>query len=226
MTNDAKRFIDHELILTKDGSYSLYLPHLDETYHSRHGALQESEYVYIEHGIDDYLVNNQKQSISILEIGFGTGLNAYLAAKWAEKNKVNVNFTTLEPFPIPNGLYKDLPLEDIKLIEILHEAPWEKRIYISTHFSILKLEQKLESYIPSSGAIDLLFFDAFGPNKQAEIWSIENLSKCYDALCSKGLLTTYCAQGQFRRNLSDVGFKINKLKGPHYKKEMTQGIKL
>lgn len=226
MTTDL-RFQSPELITTADGSSSLYLPGLDETYHSRHGAWQESLYVYIKQGLD-YLhqLGKLDQELHIFELGFGTGLNALLALQWAHAQNLKVSFHTLEPFPIPAEATHHLSYHDPDgWLPTLHASAWEQPVTISDHFTLHKQQVKLEDTDLLSGQYDIVFYDAFGPNKQAEVWSLENISKCYHALRPGGMLVTYCAQGQFRRTLVAAGFTVEKLQGPPYKKEMTRATK-
>ena len=230
------RFADPELIKTGDGSYSIYLPQLNETYHSRHGALHESQYVYIDHGLADYwqqqlAKGEPKKEVRVLEIGFGTGLNAWLAARWAMANNVTVRYTTLEPYPIPKELVSELQvgIEDPSLFSQLHQVDWDQWHEISPLFGLLKVAQRLEDWTTTyqlETQYDVIFYDAFGPSKQPEVWSAANVLTCANLLSVGGVLTTYCAQGQFRRDLKAAGLTLVKLPGPPHKNEMTQGWKI
>jgi len=216
-----------KIIRTEDGSQSLYDEELNETYHSTKGARAESEYVFLKMGLDvmsQQLSVHSPQSIRVLEVGFGTGLNAWLTWKWAEQNKIPVHFYTLEPFPISLDLVKQMDLAADRQFLSVHEANWNEQTHFGDHFSLYKSTNKLEEVVFTT-PFDCVFFDAFAPSKQPEVWSLENLQKCCDALQPGGILTTYCAQGQFKRNLAVVGFDVEVLPGALGKKEMVRGRK-
>ncbi len=216
-----------KLITTQDGSHSLMREDLHETYHSFHGAMGESRYVFVEQGLE-WKRNQGVTQLNVLEVGFGTGLNAYLSALFAEAHQLNINFHTLEPIPVPRDLYTQLNYgsseEEIKLLQALHECPWEEPVALSPHFSITKYQDILEAF-ESATLYDLTFFDAFAPSKQSEVWELKNLQKCCDLTKVGGGLTTYCAQGQFKRNLATAGYTVETLKGAMGKKEMVRGVK-
>lgn len=216
-----------KLIETGDGSSSLELEGTDETYHSRHGAVTESNHVFIRHGIDSI---SSKAQISVFEMGFGTGLNALLAQEWAEENNVPVSMTSIEAFPLEAEIWKKLNYVDLneansKIWKSIHESPWAERTRISKNFELLKMHAKLEDWAPEIKTFDIVFYDAFGPKTQAELWELSALQKMHDSLKTKGVFVTYCAQGQFKRNLAQLGFKIESLPGPPGKREMTRAIK-
>jgi len=218
-----------KIITTEDGSHSLYDEKLNETYHSTRGALGESLHVFIKEGLAHWLEQNTQKEVSILEIGFGTGLNALLSAQYAEKNHVKVIFTTLEPFPISKEIYENLNYgtteEEVAFLQALHTCNWEKPFEVSKYFTLMKTTKRLEDFT-SKSPFDIIFFDAFAPSKQPDVWSLGNLKKCYDLLDDGGILTTYCAQGQFKRNLSEVGFEVQSLRGAMGKKEMVRAVKV
>lgn len=215
-----------EIEITKDGSSTLFIPEWNERYHSKNGALQESLYVYIEKGLY-YL---EKQNIRILEIGFGTGLNVLLSMIY-QKNSTKISYTALEPFPIKKEIYENLnypflePLKNSQNIFIqLHELP-EKTFYkVNENFHFIKYYQKIQEF-ETTEKWDLVYWDAFGPRVQPEMWSLELCQKIYDLLDINGIIVTYCSQGQFKRNLKQVGFKVEVLPGPPMKREMTRAIK-
>ena len=209
-----------KIIKTEDGSQSLYDQDLNETYHSTKGAKSESEYVFIKHGLEAI----EKPVIRVLEVGFGTGLNAWLSWEWAERKNVKVDFYTLEPFPIPIELQTQMELNDDPQFNRIHETEWEKTTKLSDHFTLLKSTKGIES-INLKSAFDVIFFDAFAPSKQPEIWKIGNLRNCFNSLESGGILTTYCAQGQFKRDMKEVGFELQVLPGALGKKEMVRGLR-
>jgi len=217
-----------EIVSSGDGSHTLFLPDMNETYHSMHGAFTESQYVFIEKGLGS--LSTDRDEIRILEIGFGTGLNALLSWKWAEENTKKLNITTLEPFPLSEEVIDKLNYGNLVSLlwsekyTNLHKAAWEELVEISDYFSLTKHKAKLEE-VPLRTTFDLIYFDAFAPNKQPEVWELANIEKCYSLLGNGGVLVSYCAQGQFKRNLKAAGFEVEVLQGPPGKKEMTRAWK-
>ena len=214
-----------ELITTSDGSHSYLVSELNETYHSKHGAISEAKHVFIKNG----LLSTSKTELNILEIGFGTGLNVLLTKQYAEEYNLNVYYKTLEPFPLTQNEFLNLNFTDIlncnknNLIQF-HECNWEKEIKICVNFIFIK-NNILVQYFESKKKYDLIYFDAFAPDKQEEIWSENILKKMYLLLKLGGLLVTYCAKGEVKRILKKVGFKVESLKGPPGKREMIRAIK-
>lgn len=235
------------IITTEDGSHSLFDQDLNETYHSTRGARGESMHVFIKEGLEHLLSQNSLEEVRILEVGLGTGLNAFLTAQFAEENQQHIHFTSLEPFPIGKDIYENLNYHESEqeraLLLKIHQSDWEKEVVLSDHFTLHKTTSKLEhlktsttpnptTLTPSnlntltlSQQVKLIYFDAFAPSKQPEVWSLDNLKKCYELLESGGSLTTYCAQGQFKRNLVEAGFEVETLQGAMGKKEMVRGRK-
>lgn len=217
----------HEIRITGDGSKTIFLPELNETYHSSNGAVQESYHIFIQNGIE---LVEKKGTIRILEVGFGTGLNALLSASWAEKNNQPIHYTGIESKPLPPELCFQLDYPPYigqnteKIYEALIHCDWEIENQLSTHFSIQKMEIRIQDIVAVEH-VDLIYFDAFGPRVQAEIWDITILEKMYQSLNVGGALVTYCAQGQFKRDLKAVGFSLEILPGPIGKREMTRAIK-
>lgn len=216
-----------KIITTEDGSHSLLREDLNETYHSVHGARGESSYVFIEKGLQ-YLSGTVDECIYVFEIGLGTGLNAYLAAEFASQQQRSVHFHSIEPFPVPEAVYtrfnygEDERQQDLLLA--IHRAPWGEAAKLTDFFSLVKEEITLEQF-ESRQQAHIVFFDAFAPSKQAEVWEMENLQKCHDLLLPGGILVTYCAQGQFKRNLAAAGFRVESLPGAMGKKEMVRAHK-
>lgn len=217
-----------KIITTEDGSHSLFDEDLNETYHSTRGARGESMHVFIKEGLEHWRSQNEAEEIRILEVGLGTGLNAFLTTQFASTNKQNIHFTTLEPYPIEKDIYENLnyhkSYQEHQSLMNIHETTWEKSVGINTHFELLKTTSRLEDF-ESANSFHVIYFDAFAPSKQPEVWSLENLKKCYNLLEKGGVLTTYCAQGQFKRNLAEAGFQVETLQGAMGKKEMVRGVK-
>lgn len=209
-----------ETLLSGDGSSTLYLPELDETYHSRHGAITESQYVYIEQG----LAACRGPEIGILEFGFGTGLNALLSLRFAEKHKLVLNYCSVEKFPLPAEVIGEINYAgELKMEEAwkeMHALPWGKASSWASSHRLHKYEGDFMDAPVDNATIDLIYYDAFGPGKQPEVWQVSYLQFAFDALKKGGILVTYCAQGQFKRNLRALGFEVSTLKGPPGKLEM------
>ncbi len=221
-----------KIIETEDGSSSLYVPSLNETYHSFHGALGESRHVFIKEGLAYWYSANKRSNIRILEMGFGTGLNAILTAEYALQQSLPIEYETLEAYPLEPGVVEKLNypelLQDDSLASIfsnLHTAPWNKAVDINAFFKLHKRHIMAETFIPASDYYDVIYFDAFAPNKQAELWTMEVLEKFYNGLAPKGILVTYCAKGQFKRDLKALGFIVETIGGPPGKKEMVRATK-
>jgi len=220
--------INHEIRVTGDGSKTIFLPELNETYHSSNGAVQESRHIFIENGLD--LVEKQ-EVIRILEVGFGSGLNALLSASWASTNNQRIHYIGIEANPLPPELCFQLDYprhigqHADKIYDELIRCDWEIDNQLTTHFSIQKREMKIQDFVAFE-PMDLIYFDAFGPRVQAEMWDITILEKMIQSLNSVGALVTYCAQGQFKRDLKAVGFSLESLPGPPGKREMTRATKI
>lgn len=216
-----------ELITSSDGSHSLYHRELNETYHSKHGALQESKYVYIQQGIHTLLPKN---TIDVIEVGFGTGLNALLTYNWALEHDVLVRYTTIEPFPVSLATVQQLNYSALtevpeSIFTTLHESAFNTNIELHSNFILYKYSKLLEDLSLPKESFDICFFDAFAPSKQPDIWSATNFSMLYTALRKEGILVTYCAQGNFKRTLQQIGYRVEAIKGPPFKKEMTKACK-
>lgn len=207
-----------ELILTKDGSHSLYVPLLNETYHSVHGAVAEAQHVFIKNGLQAH----NKTVLSILEIGFGTGLNALLTYENLAEKKIH--YTSLEPFPIIEAIFAQLNYHQFcnsekSVFLALHEANWEKEVPINANFILQKSTKTIQT-LQSITKYDIIYFDAFAPEKQPEMWEKEVLEKCFHLLNQNGFLVSYCAKGIVKRTLKEIGFKLETLQGPPGKREM------
>ncbi len=217
-----------KIIITEDGSHSLLNEALDETYHSRYGAFRESAYVFIDKGLNFFAENKDLNSISILEIGFGTGLNALLSYQWSEEKKTTIKYHSLEVFPVPEEIWKAMNYvnqTDAARFQKLHEVPWQAWNEIDTHFKLYKDNQSLQAVSLLSENFDLIYFDAFAPNKQPEMWQLLMLAKVVTSMKPQGVFVTYCAKGQLKRDLKSLGLRVESLPGPPGKREMVRAIK-
>jgi tRNA U34 5-methylaminomethyl-2-thiouridine-forming methyltransferase MnmC len=215
-----------KVIETEDGSQSLLLSELNETYHSTHGAAKESQHVFIENGLASVI----GKKISVFEVGFGTGLNALLALKYGLINNLDIQYTSIESHPLPSELtarYNQSWLSDSGLTSeynAICESTWNEFVKINSRFHLKKISGDWLSFMTDS-KYDVIFYDAFAPAKQHEMWEVALLEKSFEILANQGLLVTYCAQGQFRRNLESVGFEVERLPGPPGKREMIRARK-
>jgi tRNA U34 5-methylaminomethyl-2-thiouridine-forming methyltransferase MnmC len=218
-----------ELRLTEDGSHSLLNCNLNELYHSKHGAIQESMHVFIKMGLHKKLT--LRPSVSILEIGFGTGLNAFLTLLENKLSSLQIFYTALEAYPIPKEKIQELnyatilSAENIFLFQKIHSCEWEMKTEITVNFSLTKIKSKLESAINLPN-VDLIYFDAFSPAVQPELWTEEIFSKLFKCLKPEGILVTYSAKGEVKRNLKKAGYVVEGVSGPPGKREMTIATKL
>jgi tRNA U34 5-methylaminomethyl-2-thiouridine-forming methyltransferase MnmC len=221
-----------QLITTGDGSHTLLNTDLNETYHSTHGAVQESQHVFIKNGLDFFIEQNTPDEINILEVGFGTGLNALLSLKQVQDSKIKIHYTSLEAFPILIETADQLSYptdvlfqQSKELFMALHEAVWNEPVSILPNFTLEKRKITLQesSFRPSE--FDLVYFDAFAPNKQPEMWELSTLRKVVQAIKPKGVFVTYCAKGQLKRDLKSFGMIIETLPGPPGKREMVRALK-
>lgn len=218
---------DWDLLLSEDGSSTLLSKEFGVTYHSKHGALQESEHVFINAGLD--FVRNNQEEIHIFEMGFGTGLNAYLSLIYALKHQIQIQYSAYELHPLPRDLVKQLNYtallpEHANLFQLLHDIQWNKLQKLHPSFSIIKEEENILN-IEYQNAFDVIFYDAFAPETQSELWETPVMQKMYEALKPNGVLVTYCAKGAFKRTLKSIGFEVQSIPGPPGKREMTRAVK-
>jgi len=218
-----------EIIITEDGSTTIHIPEWDEQYHSKHGAIQEAYHVFIEMGFFYFLKRNQPKPLQILEIGFGTGLNAIITLIEAKKSKIEVDYIGVEAYPIaPDEVEKLNYTQQLKisseLFQKLHQCNWESLEEITKDFKLLK-QKKFFSEIEDQNNFHLIYFDAFGARVQPELWTVEIFQKMYNALKPEGVLVTYSAKGSVRRAMQEVGFTVERLPGPPGKREMLRGTK-
>ena len=239
-----------EVRLTDDGSCTLYVPEIDECYHSIHGAVQESMHVSITAGFLKYVSLNRQDNISepkmdedgletvcselrrinVLEIGFGTGLNAYLTLLEAERLKIHVCYTALELYPLPavEALklnYPEILFTKRGLFEKIHLLPWEDEQAVSPYFTLCKEQVDFTGH-ELKDSYDVIYFDAFSPEKQPEMWYENRFYMIYKHSGENAVLTTYCAKGVVRRAMLSAGFVVERLQGPPGKREMLRGRRL
>lgn len=215
-----------EIIVTNDGSKTIHLPDWNESYHSIHGAVQEAQHVFIKSGLDEI----SKPEIHILEVGFGTGLNAVLTLNKAKETKQTINYSGLEAYPVQLEELKSLKyqeLPEIKNSEDLfwqfHSSKWDELVEITSRFNLKKVQLFLNEFQPKENSFDLIYFDAFGPRVQPEMWTLEIFKKLFKSMKNDGVFVTYCAKGQVRRDLVEAGFQVEKIPGPPGKREMLRG---
>lgn len=221
--------MERKIIKTADGSSSLYLPQWDEHYHSTHGAIMEAYHVFIHSGLDLF---KEGSKVSILEMGFGTGLNCFISFLEAQKRGLQIKYVGLEGFPLDPAIIKGLNHpESLKAMEFLAfykeiiGSEWDTPVKISKDFELLKRAVMFETFEEVQN-FDLIYFDAFGARVQPELWTEDIFSKMYASLRPGGILVTYSAKGSVRRALQAVGFKVERLPGPPGKREMLRGRKI
>jgi tRNA U34 5-methylaminomethyl-2-thiouridine-forming methyltransferase MnmC len=214
------------LVTTADGSHSLFLSELGEHYHSVHGAVQESTHVFLNAGL---LQLSADKDIRILEIGFGTGLNAFLTCLQAEKSERKIIYESLEAFPLSEEITTKLNYarseKEQLLFDRIHSCSWNSLQHITDNFSIIKHQTKLES-VQLEENFDLVYFDAFAPDAQPELWTEEIFSKLSNLMQKGALLVTYCAKGYVRRNMIAAGLTVDRIPGPPGKRQMMRATKV
>lgn len=217
-----------KIITTADGSHSVFNETLHETYHSVHGAIQESLHVFIKNGLEALTIK-RTDSISILEVGFGTGLNALLTFRYACEHKIKINYHTIEPFPLSFEIWSQLnhahSLDMTDQYQKLHSSSWDEEHLLDPYFTFCKHFTMLETMDTKAASTDLIYFDAFAPSKQPEMWDYHVLEKISQSLKPKGLFVTYCAKGELKRNLAKIGLEVETLPGPPGKKEMVRATR-
>jgi len=219
--------LKREIIQTKDGSTTIHLEEWNESYHSKHGAIQEAKHVFIKNGLSLF----ENKTLSILEIGFGTGLNAFISFLEAQKMDQTIDYVGVEAYPVaPEEIISmnyvgELDAQDqLAVFEQMHQCNWEEKTVLSDRFTLTKRKQFFQD-IDDVAQFDLIYFDAFGYRVQPELWSTAIFQKMYDALKENGVLVTYAARGVVKRSMIEVGFKVEKLEGPPGKREMFRAFK-
>jgi len=226
--------LKRKIVTTADGSKTIQIEDWDEQYHSKHGAIQEAQHVFIKEGLQHYYHSLNKErntefsEVSILEIGFGTGLNAFLTLLEAEK--INVNYVGVEAYPVALDEIKQLNYVELVssenqfMFDKLHNVSWENEHEIIPSFKLTK-RQQFFSDIEDINQFDLIYFDAFGARVQPELWTKAIFEIMYKALKSKGVLVTYAAIGEVKRSMKALGFTVERLQGPPGKRHMLRATK-
>lgn len=224
--------MERKIIKTADGSVTIHLPEWDEQYHSKHGAVQEAVHVFIKMGLDWFREKYRPQEVSILEIGFGTGLNAFITLLEGEKRSLKIRYTGVEAYPVTASEVKDLnyaeslsATEKQDLFFKMHQIDWEKPEDIADTFTLLKKKMKFHE-ISDVEKFDIIYFDAFGARVQPQLWTEEIFEIMFRAIKPGGVLVTYAAKGSVRRAMQSVGFIVERLPGPPGKREMLRAVKI
>jgi tRNA U34 5-methylaminomethyl-2-thiouridine-forming methyltransferase MnmC len=222
--------VERQIIVTQDGSHSIKVPGMSATYHSVHGAIQESRHIFIEAGLKT-LLSAEGASLNIFEMGFGTGLNALLTIIEAKKLQKAIYYETVEQFPLDIteaillNYCKQLDREDIQpIFEQFHSCEWENKITITENFRFKKSRTNLLNFATLE-TFELIYFDAFSPNVQPELWTKEIFEKMFSMLKPGGVLVTYCSKGDARRAMQSAGFLVEKLPGPKGKREIIRAAR-
>jgi tRNA U34 5-methylaminomethyl-2-thiouridine-forming methyltransferase MnmC len=219
-----------ELQVTSDGSHTLFNPQVNECYHSTHGAIQESLHVFIKSGLD--YKASRVRTVRILEVGLGTGLNALLTIQAAQQQDLRIEYTAVEAFPLGPEITKALNYPAMigsssagKWFDDLHASPWVAVQSITSFFNLTKVKGRLQDVDLEPRSFDLVYFDAFAPQKQPEMWLPEVLVKVAEAMDDGACLVTYCAKGQVKRDLRAAGLGVRALPGPPGKREMIRATR-
>jgi len=221
--HDMERHIE----ITKDGSATLYNKELGEHYHSTHGAVQESMHVFINAGLEHYINKTGAKALSILEAGLGTGLNAMLTYQYATARGMDVYYEAIEAYPVTAEESRQLnyaqPGEQ-ELFALLHSSAWNEPVGLSKNFALKKVYTQLEAYT-AARSFDVIYYDAFSPNAQPELWTEKIFATMYGLLNDGGVLVTYCSKSIVQKAMKAAGFTIQKLAGPPGKREMIRAVK-
>jgi len=218
--------MERKIITTKDGSHTVQWPEWKVTYHSTHGAIQESAHIFIQAGLHYILQQNPSQPVYIFEMGFGTGLNAFLTAIEAQKAKINIHYTTVELYPLSLDEiaalnYPELLNGDANLFQQLHQSKWNEAVTISDNFTLEKIDANLFDYTTNQ-LFNVIYYDAFDPSTQPELWTQAVFEKLYTMLSNNGILVTYSSKSAIRRAMQAAGFVVTKLPGPPGKREIVR----
>jgi tRNA U34 5-methylaminomethyl-2-thiouridine-forming methyltransferase MnmC len=220
--------MQREIIPTADGSVTIAIPELQVTYHSKHGAIQESMHVFIEAGLRPLL--HQQDTLRIFEMGFGTGLNALLTMIAANQEQQKVHYEAVEAFPLEEELLPQLnyceqtPAWQDKFKQ-LHTTPWNQPVVVTEYFTLQKHNQSLISY-STNQPFNIIYYDAFAPSAQPELWTVDAFTQLFNLLADQGILVTYCSKADVRRAMKAAGFTVEKIPGPRGKREMIRAKKI
>lgn len=214
------------LQITADGSPTIYSEEFNATYHSKHGAIQESMHVFINAGLQFYIDKTNANKVSIFEMGFGTGLNALLAAQYANDKQINISYDSVELYPLSDDELASVKneIKEELLFSTIHDAAWNEDAIINYKFILRKLQANL-LVLKIDRQYDIVFYDAFAPTAQPELWTEEVFSKLYHHIVEGGVLVTYCSKSIVRKALIAAGFQVQKIQGPPGKREMLRAIK-
>lgn len=210
------------IILTDDGSQTIKDEATGDTYHSIHGAVQESNHVFIQNGLHYFLGTAPTRKVRILEVGFGTGLNALLTLRAVGGTDVEVEYIALEPYPLESTLIDALNYSTDSNFKSLHEAKWHNPVFIAPNFSLNKMKRHIQEHDFLPRSFDLIYYDAFAPNSQPEMWTLEIFKRLKTMMDIPSVFVTYCAKGQVKRDLKSAGFKVEGIPGPPGKREMVR----
>ncbi len=212
---------------TEDGSSTIYVPELNEHYHSIHGAIQESIHVFIDAGLKQL----EKDKIRIFEMGFGTGLNCLLT--YLNAHNKEVEFVSIEKYPVEKDMASQLNFsktlnltpKHFACFESMHKLNWDEKDNIDDNFTLSKIKADIKNYVHQS-EYDLVYFDAFAPEIQPDLWTFEVFSKLFESMSNGAILTTYCAKGVVRRTMQECGFEVERIPGPPGKRQMIRARKI
>lgn len=224
------QFHQPAIISTSDGSSTLTHPVLEELYHSRHGAWTESQHIFIQYGLMPF-IEKSPEFVTIFEMGFGSGLNAAMTREVAQVFDIPVKYVTIELYPVRADIVSRMTMpkqseEERKRWLELHRTKWNEEVILDRHFSLNKYQCTFpDKMIPERGFFDVVFYDAFAPGAQPELWGLEALGCCFELLKPNGAWISYCSKGSVKRNLRKVGFEVEGLPGPPGKREITRALK-
>jgi tRNA U34 5-methylaminomethyl-2-thiouridine-forming methyltransferase MnmC len=226
-------YMKKDIIITTDGSHSISIPEMGVTYHSSHGAIRESMHVFIEAGL--HYINeklNQPGALSIFEMGFGTGLNALLTLSEAEKNQQKIYYETIEPYPLEKSTIEllnycgQLQRPDLEpLFTLMHDCEWNTIVPVTPYFNFIKKQTNLADF-STNQPFNIVFFDAFAPDIQPDLWTAAIFEKLYNSMQENAVLTTYCSKSIVRKAMAEAGLKVEKIPGPPHKREIVRAMKL
>jgi tRNA U34 5-methylaminomethyl-2-thiouridine-forming methyltransferase MnmC len=220
-----------QLIVSSDGSHTLYRPDIGEFYHSRYGALGESRQVYVRYGLEEAVSRYSLRQVRVLELGFGTGLNVLAVIEFLLQHpNIEVVYHTLEPLPLADEVVaqlnytEQLPNVVAAYFDTIHSATWETPQQILPNLQLIKSATGWQEASYEAGSFDVIFYDAFAPEKQPELWEQPNVERAFQWLKTGGILTTYCSKSVVIRTLKAVGFQVEKLSGRPFKREVTRAF--